>query len=242
MPINQPSGQIKLTNVSLVRLKRGRKRFEVACYQNKVQDYRKGIEKDLDEVLQIHQVFTNVSKGETASKEDLLKCFNTADQDSIIREILAKGEIQLSERERQLELNKINNEMLTIISAKSINPKSKKRYPPTMIHKALVELKFNPVLNKPAKLQALEALKILTKSQLIPITRARMKVKVAVDASEVDTIAQLKNHVNAAEEINENGRWSVTGLIDPVSYRELVGLCEQKGQIQVLDMAVIDST
>ncbi|AQZ13033.1 SDO1 (YLR022C) [Zygosaccharomyces parabailii] len=242
MPINQPSGQIKLTNVSLVRLKRGRKRFEVACYQNKVQDYRKGVEKDLDEVLQIHQVFTNVSKGETASKEDLLKCFDTVDQDTIIKEILAKGEIQLSERERQLELNKINNEMLTIVSAKSINPKSKKRYPPTMIHKALVELKFSPVLNKPAKLQALEALKILIKSQLIPITRARMKVKLTTDVNETETIAKLKVHVSGAEETNENGKWSITGLIDPVSYRELVALCEHKGQIQVLDMAVIDST
>lgn len=243
MPINQPSGQIKLTNVSLVRLKRERKRFEIACYQNKVQDYRKGIEKDLEEVLQVHQVFTNVSKGDTASKEDLQKCFGTTDQDSIIKEILARGEIQLSEKERQLETNKINNEMLTIISAKCINPKSKKRYPPSMIHKALAELKFSPVLNKPAKLQALEAIKILTRTQLIPITRARMKVKVTMDANKPETIEQLKKHVKGTEETSSDAQiWSVTGLIDPVSYRELVSLCEQGGQIQVLDMAVIDST
>lgn len=152
--INQPSGQIKLTNVSIVKLKKGKKKFEIACYQNKVQDFRKGVEKDLDEVLQIHQVFMNVSKGQVASKEDLSKSFEAKDLDTIIKEILTKGEIQLSEKERQLMMNKINNEMLTIISAKCINPKSKKRYPPTMIHKALVELKFNVVLNKPAKLQA----------------------------------------------------------------------------------------
>ncbi|GCF01629.1 guanine nucleotide exchange factor sdo1 [Zygosaccharomyces mellis] len=243
MPINQPSGQVKLTNVSLVRLKRERKRFEIACYQNKVQDYRKGIEKDLEEVLQVHQVFTNVSKGDTASKEDLQKCFGTTDQDSIIKEILARGEIQLSEKERQLETNKINNEMLTIISAKCINPKSKKRYPPSMIHKALAELKFSPVLNKPAKLQALEAIKILTRTQLIPITRARMKVKVTMDANKPEAIEQLKKHVKGAEETSSDAQiWSVTGLIDPVSYRELVSLCGQGGQIQVLDMAVIDST
>jgi ribosome maturation protein SDO1 len=36
MPINQPSNQIKLTNVSLVRLKKAKKRFEIACYKNKV--------------------------------------------------------------------------------------------------------------------------------------------------------------------------------------------------------------
>ena len=104
-------------------------------------------------------MFINVSKGLVASKDDLIKCFGSSNVDEIIKEILMKGEIQLSEKERQLMLNKINNEMLTIISAKCINPKSKKRYPPTMTHKALMELKFSPVLNKPAKIQALETIK-----------------------------------------------------------------------------------
>ena len=34
-------------------------------------------EKDLDEVLQTHTVFTNVSKGQVASKEDLIRIFGT---------------------------------------------------------------------------------------------------------------------------------------------------------------------
>ncbi|KAF3352790.1 hypothetical protein VdG1_08727 [Verticillium dahliae VDG1] len=73
--IQQPSNQIKLTNVSLVRLKKGKKRFEIACYKNKVLEYRSGIETDLDNVLQIPSVFLNVSKGQTAPKEDLEKAF-----------------------------------------------------------------------------------------------------------------------------------------------------------------------
>lgn len=36
-----PINQVKLTNVSYVRLKKGGKRFELACYKNKVQEYRK---------------------------------------------------------------------------------------------------------------------------------------------------------------------------------------------------------
>ena len=35
-----PINQVKLTNVSVVRLKKGGRRFELACYRNKVQDYR----------------------------------------------------------------------------------------------------------------------------------------------------------------------------------------------------------
>lgn len=239
MPINQPSGQIKLTNVSLVRLKKARKRFEIACYQNKVQDYRKGVEQDLDEVLQIHQVFINVSKGQSASKEDLQKCFETTDIDKIIIEILTKGEIQLSEKERQVMLNKINNELLTIVSAKCINPVSKKRYPPTMIHKLLVELKFSPVLNKPAKLQALEAIKLLIAKQIVPIVRAKMKVKVTIGSQETERIARLQKLVDGS---TSGDNWVFLGLIDPVLYRDLVTMCEGKGTVQVIDMAVIDDS
>ncbi|CAG8599760.1 25103_t:CDS:2, partial [Racocetra persica] len=79
MPINQPSNQIKLTNVSIVRLKKGGKRFEIACYKNKVMEWRNGVETDLDEVLQIKNVFSNVSKGQVAAQSDLQKAFKDED-------------------------------------------------------------------------------------------------------------------------------------------------------------------
>ncbi|CEP62751.1 guanine nucleotide exchange factor SDO1 LALA0_S06e02960g [Lachancea lanzarotensis] len=240
--INQPSGQIKLTNVSIVKLKKGKKKFEIACYQNKVHDFRKGIETDLDEVLQIHQVFINVSKGLVASKDDLASSFDSTDVDTIIKEILTRGEMPLSDKERQLMMNKINNEMLTIISAKCINPKSKKRYPPSMIHKALMELKFRVVINKPPKTQALEAIKVLTASQIIPIARARMRIKVDMDKiGNEEVIDKLSNLMKAAEANETETTWSCNALIDPVAYRVIVDLCNGKGMLQVLDLAVIDS-
>ena len=42
-----------MLDVSMVRLKKGKKRFEVPAYKNKVNSYRSGNEDDLDEVLQI---------------------------------------------------------------------------------------------------------------------------------------------------------------------------------------------
>ncbi len=37
------AGQKRLTNIAVVRLKKGGQRFEVACYRNKVQDWRNGM-------------------------------------------------------------------------------------------------------------------------------------------------------------------------------------------------------
>lgn len=44
-------------------------------------------EKDLDEVLQIANVFINVSKGEVAKAGDLKKSFGTNDRDTIVKEV-----------------------------------------------------------------------------------------------------------------------------------------------------------
>lgn len=60
--IGQPVGKVLMTNVAVVRLKKNGKRFEIACYKNKVLNWRNGVESDIDEVLQITRVYENVSK------------------------------------------------------------------------------------------------------------------------------------------------------------------------------------
>jgi hypothetical protein len=38
-----PAGQKRLTNIAVVRLKKQGNRFEIACYKNKVGDWRSGM-------------------------------------------------------------------------------------------------------------------------------------------------------------------------------------------------------
>lgn len=138
MPINQPSNQIKLTNVSLVRLKKAKKRFEIACYKNKVLEWRSGIETDLDNVLQINSVFLNVSKGQTAPAADLAKAFGVKmSVNEIILEILNKGEMQVGEKERHAQLERVHDEVVGIVASKLVDPKTKRVYTTGMIDKAL---------------------------------------------------------------------------------------------------------
>ncbi|GAB2281248.1 hypothetical protein Dimus_015853 [Dionaea muscipula] len=83
----QPIGQKRLTNVSVIRLKKHGMRFEIACYKNKAGSWREGVEKDLDEVLQSHTVYSNVSKGVLAKSKDLVVAFGTDDQEKICLEV-----------------------------------------------------------------------------------------------------------------------------------------------------------
>jgi hypothetical protein len=90
----QPVGQKRLTNICIVRLKRNGKRFEVAAYRNTVVAWRNKVEKDIDEVLQVHTIYANLDKGVLAKSEDLIEAFGTDDEDKVCVEVLNRGEFQ----------------------------------------------------------------------------------------------------------------------------------------------------
>jgi ribosome maturation protein SDO1 len=125
----------------MVRLKKGKKRFEIACYKNTVQSYRAGHETDLDNVLQIPNVFLNVSKGEVAPNDDLVKAFGKGvSRDEIVMQILMKGELQVGEKERAQELERVHKEVVEIVAGRLVDPKTKRVYTTGMVEKALEQL------------------------------------------------------------------------------------------------------
>lgn len=75
-------------------------------------------EKDIDEVLQTHTVFINVSKGQVAKKEDLVAAFGKDDQTAVCIDILEKGELQVSGRERQTQLDELVKDVANTIAGK----------------------------------------------------------------------------------------------------------------------------
>lgn len=230
--LSEQSARLEVRSVSIHRL-------DFCSVTNVLTVYS---EKDKDEVLQIPQVFLNVSKGLVAPNDDLLKLFGSTDHDLILMEILKKGEIQLSEKERQAKHLQTNNEILQIISTKCINPNSKKRYPPTMIQKALAELKFNFNGSKPAKIQALDAIKLLVEKQVIPIARAKMKIKVSINSKDYKKLSSVLDPLlGEFDSSYTSSNFETIALIDPVNYREIVELLKtnKSGHIEVLDMAVI---
>ncbi|KAF2735650.1 Shwachman-Bodian-diamond syndrome protein [Polyplosphaeria fusca] len=142
MPVGiiQPSNQVRLTNVAYVRMRKGKKRYEIACYKNKVVEYRREIEKDPENVLQMHEVYLNASRGQLASKADLVKGFGNIPLKEIIEDILRHGELQVGTKERQAELDRMKTEVINIVASKLVDPKTKRVYTTGMIVKALDQL------------------------------------------------------------------------------------------------------
>ncbi|KNE61496.1 SBDS family rRNA metabolism protein [Allomyces macrogynus ATCC 38327] len=245
MSIFTPTNQVKLTNVSVVRFKRSGKRFEIACYKNKVIEWRNGVETDLDNVLQTHSVFVNVSKGQLAKTDDLEKAFKTTDQDAICIEILKKGELQVSERERSQTLSNLYKDIATIISEKCVNPDTKRPYPVTLIEKAMQELHVNVHPTKPAKVQALDIIRDIQASGTLPIERARMRVRLVLPAKDgkrvKDRVVPLFATVD--DDVWTSSEWEVAGWIDPGHYRTLTDLVQAetkgRGRLDLLNLSQV---
>ena len=286
----------------------GKKRFEIACYKNKVLEYRSGIETDLDNVLQIPSVFLNVSKGQTAPSADLAKAFGEKTPiNDIILEILKKGELQVGEKERHAQLERVHHEVIDIVAGKLVDPKSKRVYTTGMIEKALDQLssqgahkheeakgsgtatpkigehdgengkakaKDMPtwtgvVTTKSAKSQALEAMKALIAWQPIPVSRARMRLRVSCPMAILKQAAKpaprkdseeaadgegerqkgtvkdrILSYVEEVESQGETGsEWEVVGFVEPGAFKGLGefvgGETKGRGRVEVLDMAVV---
>ncbi|KAK7064741.1 Shwachman-bodian-diamond syndrome protein [Favolaschia claudopus] len=241
--INQPSGQIKLTNVSIVRLKKGGKRFEIACYKNKVQEWRTGVETNLDDVLQISNVFTNVSKGEVSKSNDLQKAFGKTDISEIVQEILKKGELQIGEKERDHDLSSLRREIATLVAEKCEDPATGRPYAVGMIEKAMAEAGFSVKQDKTAKSQVSACIKQLQSDSTLPIQRSRMRVRVTMPTADGK---RLRDKVlEGAETVEEDemgqNEWELIMLIDPGQFRVINELlqkeCKARGRIETMTIS-----
>lgn len=210
-------------------------------------------------MLQIHQVFTNVSKGAVAPHADLQKSFGaSATQESIILEILQKGELQVGEKERNAKLEMVHNEVVSLVASMCVDPETKRVYTASMIEKALQELssrkhegeegeegKAGPGWHgvtdkKSSKAQALEAIKALVYHQPIAIARARMRLRIVCPKKTKEKVQEFVEEVE--EDGYEGGNWECVGFVEPGRYKGLVDLVGQetkgKGRVEVLDTAV----
>lgn len=237
MGLFTPQNQLRLTNVSVIRLKHGGKRFEVACYKNKILDYRNKTTTDLDQVLQSWNVFTNVSKGEVASKTDLRDCFGTDNVETIIKTILERGEIQLGAKERTHLLETLKKEIALIVSEKCIDSVSGASFTPSMIEKAMNDLHVSIRIDVSAKQQALDVLKQLEQNKTLNITRIQMKIKVLYPNTYSKDVGDMLRNTSTIVSEKTGDVVEMECLIDPGEFRglkkEISTITDGRGTIQI---------
>ena len=232
--------QERHTNIAIVRLKKGGKKFEVAAYPNKVLSWRQGIETDLDEVLQVITVFENVSRGIHAKKSDLAKALGTDDMLECCTIILAKGDVQVGEKERELEYSSRFRDIATMVANRCVNSQTGWPFTVATIETAMkdtIHFAVNPI--KPTKQQATEVLERL--KEHMPIARARIHVKLS-SGNNLNAETALKVAGEKSEIISSGEGW-IELLSDPSRFKELEQYAKSiEGTLVILQFSEISKS
>lgn len=166
--------------------------------------------------------------------------FGTDDEELICKKILAEGELQVSDKERKVELDTLFRDVASILCEKCLNPENNRPYTISMLERALKDVHFSVDPKRPAKTQALEALPIL-KSRF-PIERARMRLRITIPLTGGDELKELLNsRLAVIEEQDLHGNMlNLVCLLDPGAYRAVHALVQAAGaggRVEVVALA-----
>ena len=145
-------------------------------------------------MLQTEAVFSNVSRGVLAKDEDLQAVFGTTNAKSVCLLILAEGNMQVSDRERSVEMGALFRDVAAAVASRCVNTSTRRPFTVSMVERALKDAGFSVDGKRPAKAQAADAVALLA-GRGLPIARARMRLRAVVHP---DAAAQLGAALEAA--------------------------------------------
>ena len=199
---------VKVEDAVIARWETQGSRFEVLVDPEAVQELKDGKPVDLSDKLALEQVFKDAKKGDKISEEHLEKTFHTRDLAEIAKQIILKGEVQVTTEQRhKLQVAK-QRQIVATIARNAMNPQTGAPHPPARIEAAMAEAKFHVDPFRPVDAQVQEVLAKLR--PLIPIRLDVVKVRVKLPAQHYPrVIGEIKGLGRLLEEQwLGNGSWS----------------------------------
>jgi ribosome maturation protein SDO1 len=203
---------VSVEDAVIARWETGGSRFEVLVDPDAVQAIKNGQTVDLSDKLALDQVFKDAKKGDKISEEHLEKVFHTRDLVEIARQIVVKGEVQVTTEQRhKLQAAKLR-QIVTTIARNAMNPQTGAPHPPARIEAAMTEAKVHVDPFRPVDAQVQEILAKLR--PILPIRLDVVKVRVKLPAQHYPrVIGDLKGMGRLVDEQwLGDGSWS--GVIE----------------------------
>lgn len=196
--------------VNLARLKKGGETFEVVVNPDKAIFFRHNPTTDVNDALVYPQVYTDAKKGLLASEDHLKKAFNTADHVEAAKQILTKGDIQVTAEYRHQQIEQKRHRIIDIIRRQGVDPRTNSPHPLTRIENALNEAKVRIDEHTPAEQQVPDVLKALR--PILPIKLVTKEIKLNIPAQHAPrALPAVKQYGKIIKENWQNdGSWHAT--------------------------------
>jgi len=169
---------VSLENAVIARLHKGADRFEILVDPYEAEHILEGKTDNILSALAIDAVFSDSKKGTHAPIESLQKHFNTTDTSTIAKEIIQKGEIQLTTEQRHEMQDQKKKRIVDLIVRNAMNPQTKMPHPRTRIELAMDEAKVHIDPFKSVNQQMKTIIEMLRPILPISMDQTRVSVKI----------------------------------------------------------------
>jgi len=182
-------------------------KFEVLVNPTLAWDFHNGKELDIRDVLVGYTIFEDALRGERATDESIGKAFGKLEALEIAKQILLKGEIQLTTDQRRKMVEEKRKEIITYIAQNAINPQTGLPHPPARIERALTEIKMaiDPWKNTEDQIKNI----IRDLEPIIPIRLEKITLAVKLSGKFQAKAYQIliRNGTITKEEWTADGKW-----------------------------------
>lgn len=229
---------VNVDEAVIARLKAQGQNFELLVDCNNALALREGRNVDIKDVLAAQKIFADAKKGLEASEHAMQQIFQTADRLEIARQIIKKGEIQLTAEYRQDLREKKRRQIIGIIHRNGVDPRTHAPHPVTRIENAFEEAKFHVDEFLPVEQQVQEALNKL--KPILPIKFEIKELEVKIGPKYAGkAYSTVKTHGTILREAwLDNGYFvavvEMPGGLESEFYDKLNGICHGDAEVKVL--------
>jgi len=172
---------VSLDKAVIARLQRGEDHFEILVDPQVAASIIEGKDEDVLSSLAIDAIFTDAKKGTHASEEAITTVFETTDIATVAKEIITKGEIQLTTDQRHEMQTKKRNQIIEKIVKNAMDPQTKTPHPRQRIERAIEEAGVHVDPFKPVSQQVKLVVEAIR--PILPLSMEHVKISVRIPAA-----------------------------------------------------------
>lgn len=198
---------VDIEDAIVARLESHGESFEILIDPKVVNQLREGKEVNLYEFMVIDEIFKNAHKGTKASEEKIKEVFGTTETIEVAKQIILKGEVQLTAQQRKEMLEAKRLRIIAEIARNALNPQTGGPHTPARIEAAMEEAKVHIDPFKPVDMQVNHVLDKLR--PIIPIRFDKIKIAVKLTADDYGKCYEEVVHFGKIlkDEWQKNGSW-----------------------------------
>ena len=228
---------VSIDEAVLARYVHAGRHFEVYVDPAKALKVKNGENIDMAEVLAAQEIYKDARKADRAGEESLQEVFNTTNPLEVAKQIIQKGELQLTTDQRRQMIDERKKSIVALIAREAFNPQTKTPHPPARIEKAIEEAHVSIDPFEKTEVQVEKILKALR--PILPITMEQLRIEVLIPPEYTGKVyGTLKNYNLEKEEWMQDGHLKaivkIPAGIEDDFYDDINSLCKGGAQCKRL--------